>query len=166
MPAVHEWVEAHITEGKKVVIAAHHRDIVDELAKKYGNLRIQGGMSVDEVEVQKKKFMTLSVEEAPVMVLSIQAAKTGHTLTVSQDCLFVELPWTPADVDQTYSRLHRIGQQGSVTATYMLTAGTIDEKIYRLIEKKRTVVNASVEGDVGAPDVSSSQLILDFLVAK
>jgi len=166
MPAVHEWVEAHIAEGKKVVIAAHHRDIVDELAKKYGNLRIQGGMSVDEVEIQKKKFMTLPVEEAPVMVLSIQAAKTGHTLTVSQDCLFVELPWTPADVDQTYSRLHRIGQQGSVTATYMLAADTIDEKIYRLIERKRTVVNASVEGDVGASDISSSQLILDFLVAK
>ena len=100
------------------------------------------------------------------MVLSIQAAKTGHTLTVSQDCLFVELPWTPADVDQTYSRLHRIGQQGSVTATYMLAADTIDEKIYRLIERKRTVVNASVEGDVGASDISSSQLILDFLVAK
>jgi len=166
MPAVHEWVEAHIAEGKKVVIAAHHRDIVDELAKKYGNLRIQGGMSVDEVEIQKKKFMTLPVEEAPVMVLSIQAAKTGHTLTISQDCLFVELPWTPADVDQTYSRLHRIGQQGSVTATYMLAADTIDEKIYRLIERKRTVVNASVEGDVGASDISSSQLILDFLVAK
>ena len=163
MPAVHEWIEAHITEGKKVVVAAHHRDIVDELAKKYGNLRIQGGMSVEEVEAQKKKFMNLSVEAAPVMVLSIQAAKTGHTLTVSQDCLFVELPWTPADIDQTYSRLHRIGQQGSVTSTYMLTAGTIDENIYRLIEKKRTVVNASVEGDMGESDISSSQLIFDFL---
>lgn len=163
MPAVHEWIEAHITDGKKVVVAAHHRDIVDELAKKYGNLRIQGGMSVEDVEIQKKKFMTLPIDEAPVIVLSIQAAKTGHTLTVSQDCLFVELPWTPADVDQTYSRLHRIGQQGSVTSTYMLTSGTIDESIYRLIEKKRTVVNASIEGSTGAPDVSTSQLILDFL---
>ena len=163
MSAVHEWIEAHIAEGKKVVVAAHHRDIVDELANKYGNLRIQGGMSVEEVEIQKKKFMTLSVEKAPVIVLSIQAAKTGHTLTVAQDCLFVELPWTPADVDQTYSRLHRIGQQGSVTSTYMLTANTIDESIYKLIEKKRVVVNASIEGDSGADNVSPSQLILDFL---
>ena len=107
--------------------------------------------------------MTLSVDKAPVIVLSIQAAKTGHTLTVAQDCLFVELPWTPADVDQTYSRLHRIGQQGSVTSTYMLTANTIDESIYKLIEKKRVVVNASIEGDSGADTASSSQLILDFL---
>ena len=163
MPAVHEWIEAHIAEGKKVVVCAHHRDIVDELARKYGNLRIQGGMSVDDVEIQKKKFMTLPVEDAPVIVLSIQAAKTGHTLTASQDCLFVELPWTPADVDQTYSRLHRLGQKGSVTATYMLTSGTIDEEIYKLIEKKRTVVNASVEGGLAGGDEGAIQLLLNLM---
>ena len=163
MPAVHEWIEAHIADGKKVVVCAHHRDIVDELAKKYGNLRIQGGMSVEDVEVQKKKFMTLSVEDAPVIVLSIQAAKTGHTLTASQDCLFVELPWTPADVDQTYSRLHRLGQQGSVTSTYLLTSGTIDEEIYKLIQKKRAVVNASVDGGEKGEDISTAQLFLKFL---
>lgn len=163
MPAVHEWIEAHIADGKKVVVCAHHRDIVDELAKKYGNLRIQGGMSVEDIEIQKKKFMTLSVEEAPVIVLSIQAAKTGHTLTASQDCLFVELPWTPADVDQTYSRLHRLGQQGSVTSTYLLTSGTIDEEIYKLIQKKRAVVNASVDGGEKDEDISTAQLFLKFL---
>jgi SNF2 family DNA or RNA helicase len=81
---------------------------VDELALKYGNLRIQGGMDINEIEAQKHKFMTMSCEEAPVMVLSIQAAKTGHNLQVAQDVLFVELPWTPADVDQTYSRCHRL----------------------------------------------------------
>jgi SWI/SNF-related matrix-associated actin-dependent regulator 1 of chromatin subfamily A len=96
-------------------------------------------------------------------VLSIQAAKTGHTLTASEECLFIELPWTPADVDQTYSRLHRIGQQGSVTATYLLTKDTIDEEIYQLIERKRSVVNASVEGGEFANEDSAVQLILNLL---
>jgi SNF2 family DNA or RNA helicase len=146
MEAAMEWIQARVENGKKVVVAAHHRDIVDEISRKYGNLRIQGGMAVEEVEDNKHKFQTLSVDKAPVIVLSIQAAKTGHTLTASEECLFIELPWTPADVDQTYSRLHRIGQKGSVTSTYMLTAGTIDEDIYSLIENKRSVVNAAVEG--------------------
>ena len=119
-------------------------------------------MSVQEVEEHKHKFQNLSAEEAPVIVLSIQAAKTGHTLTASQDVLFVELPWTPADVDQTYSRCHRLGQQGSVTATYMLASKTLDEEIYSLIERKRGVVNSAVEGglDIG---FNSHQLILDML---
>lgn len=146
MSAVHEWIESRVESGNKVVIAAHHREIVDELASKYGNLKIQGGMDVSDVELNKQMFQDKTVEEAPVMVLSIQAAKTGHTLTASQDVLFVELPWTPSDVDQTYSRCHRLGQKGSVTATYLLCQGTIDEKIYGVIEEKRNIVNAATEG--------------------
>jgi SWI/SNF-related matrix-associated actin-dependent regulator 1 of chromatin subfamily A len=163
MEAAMEWIQARVENGKKVVVAAHHRDIVDEISRKYGNLRIQGGMAVEEVEDNKHKFQTLSVDKAPVIVLSIQAAKTGHTLTASEECLFIELPWTPADVDQTYSRLHRIGQKGSVTSTYMLTAGTIDEDIYSLIENKRSVVNAAVEGGEMVADDGAVQLILSMI---
>lgn len=146
MHAVTELVESYLAEGKKVVLAAHHREIVDELASKYGNLKIQGGMSVDDVEKHKERFQNLPVEDAPTIVLSIQAAKTGHTLTAAQDVVFVELPWTPADIDQTYSRCHRLGQPGSVTATYVLCAGTIDEDIYEIIERKRGVVTQAIEG--------------------
>lgn len=163
MEIAEEWINARIENGKKVVVAAHHRDVVDELARKYGNLRIQGGMAVEEVEENKRRFQTESVEDAPVIVLSIQAAKTGHTLTAAEECLFVELPWTPADVDQTYSRLHRIGQKGSVTATYMLTSNTIDEEIYEIIEKKRSVVDAAVDGgEVDNFDLST-QMIMSLL---
>ena len=163
MPIVEEWVQERIDDGKKVVIAAHHRDIVDELARKFGNLRIQGGMSVEEVEEQKRKFQTLPVTEAPVIVLSIQAAKTGHTLTSAQDVLFVELPWTPADVDQTYSRCHRLGQKGSVVATYMLTHGTIDKDIYSLIERKRSVVNVATDGGLPTEEANTAQLLFDLM---
>lgn len=163
MSAVEEWINARIENGKKVVVAAHHREVVDELARKYGNIRIQGGMSVEDVEENKRRFQNESVESAPVIVLSIQAAKTGHTLTAAEECLFVELPWTPADVDQTYSRLHRIGQKGSVTATYMLASGTIDEEIYEIIERKRSVVDAAVDGgEIDNGDLST-QMILSLL---
>ena len=143
MAHVEEWIAERVEEGRKVVVAAHHRDIVDEIANRHGGLKIQGGMSVEAVEDAKKRFQE---EDDPVIVLSIQAAKTGHTLTAAQDILFVEEPWTPADVAQTSSRLHRIGQEGSVMATYMLTAGTVDEEIYDLIEAKRLVVNTATEG--------------------
>lgn len=155
MPAVQEFVESHLAEGRKIVIAAHHREIVNELAAKYGNLKIQGQMSVEEIEQHKCRFQEMSPAEAPVIVLSIQAAKTGHTLTAAQDVVFVELPWTPADVDQTYSRCHRLGQKGSVTSTYLLCAGTIDEQIYGIIERKRGVVGQAVEGGVAAAGEAS-----------
>jgi SNF2 family DNA or RNA helicase len=163
MPAIKEWVQSHIDAGQKVVIAAHHREVVDELASQFGGLKIQGGMTVEAVEEHKAIFQSKSCEEAPVIVLSIQAAKTGHTLTAAQNVLFVELPWTPADVDQTYSRCHRIGQEGSVTATYMLAGGTIDEEIYGLIDEKRAVVNAAIDGiEVEAGESNASRIISLF----
>ena len=160
MEVAAEWINTRIENGKKVVVAAHHREVVDELARKFGNIRIQGGMSVEEVEENKRRFQTESIDTAPVIVLSIQAAKTGHTLTAAEECLFVELPWTPADLDQTYSRLHRIGQKGSVTSTYMLAAGTIDEDIYDLIQKKRSVVDAAIEGGEVSDENSTVQMIM------
>ena len=162
MPAIEEWIDGRLAESRKVVVAAHHREIVDALADKYGGVKIQGEMDVRDVETAKDSFQ--NDPDTKVIVLSIQAAKTGHTLTASQDVLFVELPWTPADVDQTYSRCHRIGQTGSVTATYMLANGTIDEEIYSLIERKRSVVDKATDGGVGdADDVSVGQLLLSLM---
>jgi len=162
MESVIEWVQKRTDDGAKVVIAAHHRDIVDELANRFGGLKIQGGMSVEEVEEVKYKFQ--NDPKAQVITLSIQAAKTGHTLTAAQDIIFVELPWTPADIDQTYSRLHRMGQKGSVTATYALCANTIDEEIYSLIASKRKVVNTAVDGGPEGDEASVGvQLVLSLL---
>lgn len=164
MESVIEWVQERTNNGEKVVIAAHHRDVVDELANRFGGLKIQGGMAVEDVEEAKHKFQ--NDPNVKVITLSIQAAKTGHTLTAAQNIIFVELPWTPADLDQTYSRLHRMGQKGSVTATYALCANTIDEDIYALIASKRSVVNTAVDG--GSPDAEvdiGQQLVLSLLSA-
>ena len=163
MPVVEEWINERIEQGKKVVVAAHHRDIVNDLTNRFGGLKIQGQMDIEDIEDAKHKFQTLPCDQAPVIVLSIQAAKTGHTLTAAQDVLFVELPWTPADVDQTYSRCHRLGQKGSVTSTYMMTSGTIDEDIYALVERKRKVVSVATEGDIQFDDDDASNIILKLI---
>jgi SWI/SNF-related matrix-associated actin-dependent regulator 1 of chromatin subfamily A len=162
MSAVDEWVGTLLESGAKVVLAAHHRDIVNALAEKFGGLKIQGGMLVQEVEDHKSRFM--NEPEARVITLSIQAAKTGHTLTAAQDIAFVELPFTPADLDQTAARCHRIGQVGVVTAHYILAAGTIDEKIDRLIAMKRSVVDAATDGIASDQVVSvGSELVAAYL---
>ncbi len=164
LKAVDEWVENRINEGRKVVIAAHHREIVSSLADKYGGLKIQGGMTPDEVEEAKTNFMEGSVEDFPVIVLSIQAAKSGHTLTIAEDMIFVEHPWTPADVDQVSARIHRLGTKGAVQITHALAAGTIDEEIFELIKNKRVVVDAATEGVLMEEEsTNAASLMADFL---
>ncbi|MFZ9715860.1 MAG: DEAD/DEAH box helicase [Ilumatobacteraceae bacterium] len=160
-----ELIAAQTEAGNKVVVAAHHRDVVDALASAHGGLKIQGGMEVEDVEEAKKKFQSGDVIEAPAIILSIQAAKTGHTLTAAQDVLFVELPWTPADVDQLYSRCHRIGQKGSVMVTYLIAEDTVDEQIEELIKSKRRVVDNATEGALeDSEEFNQATLVLDLLM--
>ncbi len=162
MEAIEEIIKTHVEEGSKVVVAAHHRDVVSGLADRHGGYKIQGGMAAEEVEKLKARFQEMPTEDVPVMVLSIQAAKTGHTLTAAQHIIMAELPWTPADADQVIGRLHRIGQEGSVLATWILVNGTVDETIYAMLQAKRKVVDAVTEGGV---DESAEDLVGDMLVA-
>lgn len=162
MPAIVEWVESRIDGNAKVVLAAHHRDVVDALADRFGGLKIQGGMSVEEVETHKAAFQSKSVADAPVIVLSIQAAKTGHTLTAAHDVAFVELPWTPADVDQTIARVYgRLADLHGATATYLLADRTIDQHIFELIERKRGVVDAATDGSAVGPGGSVGAAVVN-----
>ena len=75
--------------------------------------------------------------------------------------MFLELAWTPAKHDQAEDRCHRIGQHDAVNASYVLAAGTVDETIAELLERKRGVIGAVTDGrerDDGA--------VLDALVRE
>ena len=78
---------------------------------------------------------------------SLKAAGVGITLTAASDVLFIEQGWNPADMDQAADRCHRIGQKDSVTVYTMLCEGTVDERIAKLIDQKRLIVNAVMQGD-------------------
>jgi SNF2 family DNA or RNA helicase len=56
-----------------------------------------------------------------------------------------------------------LGQKGSVVATYMLTDGTIDEEIYSLIERKRSVVNVATDGGIATGEADTAQLLFDLM---
>ncbi|EQD78303.1 helicase SWR1, partial [mine drainage metagenome] len=73
---------------------------------------------------------------------SITAAGVGITLTAASDVVIAEQDWTPATLDQAEDRLHRIGQAECVTALHILAAGTIDEAIAALVERKRVVIDS------------------------
>lgn len=143
-----------VAAGEKVVIAAHHREVVDAYADAFTGLKIQGGMSVQAVEEAKRLFNDTPVEDHPVLVLSVDAGKTGHTLCkqalngVGLTCahmIFAEQVWTPGDELQAQDRIWRIGQDREVKIMNVLALGTIDTMIYSLRQKKHHVVNAAVD---------------------
>ena len=68
------------------------------------------------------------------------------TLTASSTVWFAELFWTPAIMIQAEDRCHRIGQQARVRCLYFIGKGTLDEVLWKLIEKKFRLLGEFVEG--------------------
>lgn len=145
MPEIEEWIEEFLETGKKLVVFARHRKIVNAIADKYGDgCKIQGGMSDKQKQECIDKFQ--NDDSQKVIACSIKAGGVGHTLTAASDVLFIEQGWNPADQDQAADRCHRMGQRDSVTVYTSICCDTIDEGIYELIERKRSVVNEVTDG--------------------
>lgn len=153
VPSVIEWVRQKNAEGERVVIAAHHKEVVDAYTAEFGGLKIQGGMTAAAIEDAKARFNGAPIDQAPAIVVSVDAGKTGHTLCkqamngVGPECcwmIFAEQVWTPGDELQMHDRIWRIGQTRPVHIVNVLAEDTIDAIIYGVRAKKQRVYDAAV----------------------
>lgn len=85
--------------------------------------------------------------DCQVMLMTVKTGGVGINLTAA-DMVYVAEPWwNRAAEQQAIARLHRIGQKRAVNCYYMITAGTIEEKIRLLQEQKSALVDAVISSD-------------------
>ena len=98
-----------------------------------------------------------------ILLCSTMAVKEGLTLTRADTVLFIEREWVPSDEEQAEARIHRIGQDSdSVHSVYLSCINTIDEHFDRVVEQKRQVVKAVVDGG----DVEERKSLVTELVKR
>lgn len=168
-PHVIERVRGLNAQGERAVIAAHHREVVDLYADAFSGLKIQGGMGVRKIEAAKAAFNERPIEEHPVLVLSVEAGKMGHTLCkqeqfgVGPACaqmFSAEQVWVPGDESQFTDRIWRIGQPRPVHVTDTILPKSVDEQVYGTRQQKRRVVDEAVDA-VTAADRRRASLVGD-----
>lgn len=157
--AVKEWIENVLDSGEKLVVFAHHQEVQQALLGEFPDAaRLLAEDNPQERQAQVDRFQ--ENDTCRLMICSLTVGREGITLTASSNVAFVELGWTPALHDQAEDRCHRIGQEDSVTAWYLLAHDTIDEEIAELIEKKRDVVDQTTDGK---PAGQAGNILVDLL---
>ena len=53
--------------------------------------------------------------------------------------------WNPAVEEQATDRVYRIGQEKNVSVIKLITKGTIEEKIYKLQERKKDLADSVIK---------------------
>lgn len=141
-----DWINQYREQtGKPIVVFTHHRDVLKRLAEKFKDARTISGDTASKTRQQIVD--DFQAGHIPVLICNTVAAKEGITLTKADTVLFIEREWTPTDEEQAEDRVYRIGQESQhVHAVYLSCAGTIDEHFDRVVEDKRSVVKAVLDG--------------------
>jgi len=133
---------SEITENNdKVVVFSHFLKTLDLLEsyvikERIGYIRIDGSTTNRQALIDQfnKK------EDVKVALCSLLAAGEGITLTSANHVIHVDRWWNPAKEDQATDRVHRIGQMKTVFIHHVITEGTLEERILKILEKKRCII--------------------------
>jgi SWI/SNF-related matrix-associated actin-dependent regulator 1 of chromatin subfamily A len=139
------WIDDFLASGEPLVVFARHVEVQQAVVDRFGSaVHLLGSDSTDARQAAIDAFQSTSGPQ--LIVCATRVAAQGITLTRASNVCFLELEWTPAMHDQAEDRCHRIGQRDAVTAWYLLAAGTIDETMSRLIQRKRATIAAVTDG--------------------
>ena len=145
-----KWVDEYKEQNPDtpLVVFFHHKDVgaalMESFKKKYNVAGIVGGTAA---HIRQQRVEQFQAGKLDIMLCSTLAAKEGITLTAADTVVFIEREWVPGWEEQAEDRINRIGQEAdTVWATYISVKGTIDEKFDRVIEDKRQVVRAVLDG--------------------
>jgi SNF2 family DNA or RNA helicase len=69
-------------------------------------------------------------------LLATGAGGEGHNLQFCQVMLNYDLPWNPMEIEQRIGRLHRIGQEREVQVYNFCAAGSIEDRILDILDRK------------------------------
>ncbi len=78
--------------------------------------------------------------------LSTDAGGTGLNLQTADTVVNLEVPWNPAVLEQRVARVHRMGQHRPVQVFHLVTRGSIEERVLRTVEHKRSLFEGVFAG--------------------
>ena len=157
-----EWIDNFLEVSDKLVVFATHKFVIDALMKAFDGVTVKIDGGVTQRERQKAVDEFQNNPKVKLFVGNIQAAGVGITLTAASNVAFIELPWTPGALVQAEDRCHRIGQKDSVNVHYLLASNTIEEKIAHLLDKKRKVLDAVLDGKETETESLLSELMKEY----
>lgn len=125
--------------GPLVIFSCHPnavQTIYRALSEKSRVQFIDGSVSPDKRADYVQQFQNGQLD---ALVATIGSASTGFTLTKSNNLIFNDLDFVPANNSQALKRVHRISQEKKTTIHYIL-GGPVDKKICDILIKKEEVL--------------------------
>ena len=151
---------------EKKMVFVHHRDSLAHLGRLLRSQAValatfDGSMTGPEKDATVDAFR----DEVPVLLCS-ESGGEGRNLQFCNTLINFDIPWNPMAIEQRIGRIDRIGQTREVFIFNLVTSGTIEDEVLRILDDKINMFELVV-GEVGAilgeidDDQDFSTLVLD-----
>lgn len=148
-PSAITYIKDLFESVDKIVIFAHHHDVIDMLVRGLANYNVVKIDGTDNPNNRQKAVDDFqNVPEIRGFIGSIRAAGTGFTLTASSNVVFVEFDWSPGVMFQAEDRCHRYGAKSSVLVHYLLVDDTIDSRLAKINTEKASIIDKALDSEV------------------
>ena len=148
IPYVLEHAETSLESVDKIVIFAHHKDVLHKIAdglKEYGVVAIDGDTTLTQRQERLQQFQ--NNPDVRVLVAGILVA-VGYTATAASTEIFAEVDWSPGNMNQAEDRCHRIGQKDCVLIYHIIVEDSIESKMLSKLLEKQEIISAALDDEV------------------
>ncbi|HVW29702.1 MAG TPA: DEAD/DEAH box helicase [Polyangiaceae bacterium] len=169
---VTEMLEEALAAGDKALVFTQFREMGERLVAHFeATLGAEIAFLHGGTPKRVRDELVVRFQNEPhgprVFVLSVKAGGTGLNLTAANHVFHYDRWWNPAVEDQATDRAYRIGQTRAVQVHKLLCAGTVEEKIARMLEQKRELAAKVVgTGEQWITELDAAELRDLFSLSK
>jgi superfamily II DNA or RNA helicase len=133
--------ELALEENRKVVVFSEYERMTHLAGEELGKLGIGCVSLHGGVPSRKRGDLIEKFRHDPQckVFLSTDAGGVGLNLQAASAVVNFEPPWNPARLEQRIGRVHRLGQSRSVHVIHLLTTGSIEERVWETLQRKKSL---------------------------
>jgi len=144
-----ELLETLLPEGRRVLVFSQFTSMLRLIEEALQERGLEYALLTGETRDRAREVARFQGGEVPLFLLSLRAGGTGLNLTAADTVIHYDPWWNPAVEAQATDRAHRIGQDKPVFVYRLLCAGTIEERMRSLQERKARLAQTLLGDEAG-----------------
>lgn len=153
-----------IEEGRRVLVFSQFTAMLAIIAAALDKAGIAYVTLTGDMTDRRTPVRRFQAGKTPVFLISLKAGGVGLNLTAADTVIHYDPWWNPAAENQATDRVHRIGQDKPVFVYKLVAAGSIEEKILNMQERKAALAAGILSENARAVEGYSAEDI-DALLA-
>ena len=138
---------ALIEEGRRILLFSQFTSMLDLIAVALDEVKMNYVVLTGETRDRRVPIKQFTQGQVPIFLISLKAGGVGLNLTAADTVIHYDPWWNPAAENQATDRAHRLGQVKPVFVYKLIAAGSVEEKIVSMQEKKAGLANAILSED-------------------